>query len=159
MIYVIGAAVIGAYVLQTLLGMKQIKNFNQHYGILRRKGKVVIGVNKGRITAGTIVLFAINSQDEIIAAKKMQGTSVFADFRAFDQLIGYSLQELTEDHPALAKENKLTQKAVMQGQKNLQKFHSGTATTKAHQPVYSGVNLKILVSNQLFLYKKKFRKD
>lgn len=158
MMYMIGAAVIGAYVLQTLLGMKQIKQFNQHYKTLRRKGKVVIGVNKGRIVAGTIVLFAIDSQEKIIAAQKMQGTSVFAAFRAFDQVIGYSLQELTEEHPALAKENKLTKKAVLQGQKNLQEFHSGTVSTKSYQPMYSKANVKMLVSNQWFLYKKKFRK-
>lgn len=159
MIYFIGFAVIVAYVFQTFLGMKQIKNFNQNYSVLRKKGKVLIGINKGRIAAGTIILFCLDEKSTIIAARKMQGTSVFANFRPFDQVIGISLEELNEYHPVLARENKLTIKAIEQAQKNFQEFSAGTLNTKPYQPMYSVSNLKTVISNQLFLYKQKFRKE
>ena len=158
MIYFIGFAVIVAYVFQTFLGMKQIKNFNQNYSVLRKKGKVLIGINKGRIVAGTIILFCLDEQSMIIDARKMQGTSVFANFKTFDQVIGLSLEELNGNHPVLAKENKLTIKAIAQAQKNYQEFSTGTLSTMPYQPMYSVTNLKMIVSNQLFLYKQKFRK-
>lgn len=158
MIYFIGFAVIVAYAFQTFLGMKQIKNFNQNYSVLRRKGKVLIGINKGRIVAGTIILFCLDEQSNIIDARKMQGTSVFANFKAFDQVIGLSLGELNAKHPVLAKENKLTFKAIAQAQKNFQEFSTGTLSSRPYQPMYSVSNLKMVVSNQLFLYKQKFRK-
>lgn len=159
MIYFIGFAVIIAYIFQTFLGMKQIKNFNQNYSALRRKGKVLIGINKGRIVAGTIILFCLDENSMITDARKMQGTSVFANFKTFDRVIGYSLEELNETHPVLTKENKLTIKAIAQAQKNFREFSTGTLSTKPYQPMYSVSNLKMVISNQLFLYKQKFRKE
>lgn len=159
MIYFIGFAVMIAYLFQTYLGMKQIKNFNQSYSVLRKKGKVLIGINKGRIVAGTIILFCLDEHSMIIDARKMQGTSVFAHFKAFDQVIGYSLEELNVSHPVLAKENKLTIKAIAQAQENFREFSAGTLRSKSYQPMYSLSNLKMVLSNQLFLYKQKFRKE
>lgn len=63
-IYIFGAFVIGAYLLQVVLGMKQIKHFNQTYQELRRKGKVAIGRRAGKVKAGTIVLFAVNKKGQ-----------------------------------------------------------------------------------------------
>lgn len=60
----------GAFVIQMGLGFLQIKYFTKGYTELRRMGKVAIGKKPGRIKAGTIVLFAINNNGRILAAKK-----------------------------------------------------------------------------------------
>lgn len=154
--FIIGISVIIAYIVQMYLGMKQVKNFNKHYVELRRKGKVLIGVNKGNIVSGTIILLSIDDQLKIIEAKKMQGVSVFAAFKSFDQVVGSYLQELDENHPVLVKENKLTKKAILQAKKNYYNHSSGATNT--YQPIYSISHLKNIINNQVFLYKEKFRK-
>ena len=43
------------------MGMKQIKHFNQNYQELRQLGKSRL-VDAGKLKAGTIILFAVDSQ-------------------------------------------------------------------------------------------------
>lgn len=111
-IYVFGAFAIGAYVFQTILGFLQIKHFNQVYSELRRKGKVAIGRKNGRIKAGTLVMFAIKDEGEIIDARLMQGVTIFSKFRRLEQYIGHDLHYIDKYHPLVQKENKLTQEAM-----------------------------------------------
>ncbi len=56
--FIIGGIVITAYILQIVFGMKQLKNFNQVYSELRKKGRVAIGRRAGKVQSGTIVMFA-----------------------------------------------------------------------------------------------------
>ncbi|MFW7395578.1 transcriptional regulator GutM, partial [Vagococcus fluvialis] len=79
-IVVLGMFGIGAYLLQIVFGMKQIKHFNETYQMLRRKGKVAIGRRAGKIKAGTIVMFAVNNNGDILESVKMQGVTVMAKF-------------------------------------------------------------------------------
>lgn len=70
-IYVFGALFLTAYLVQVAMGMKQIKHFNQNYQELRQLGKVAIGRRAGKLKAGTIILFAVDPQGKILAARKM----------------------------------------------------------------------------------------
>ena len=58
--FIIGGIVITAYILQIVFGMKQLKNFNQVYSELRKKGRVAIGRRAGKVQSGTIVMFAVD---------------------------------------------------------------------------------------------------
>ncbi len=157
MIYMIGIFIIIAYVFQMILGLKQFKDFNQHYLAMRKKGRVAIGVNKGKIKSGTIVLFAVDERFQIVEAKMMQGISSFAKFKAFDQVIGHNLLELGGDHPTLVKENSLTKKAVTHASKSCNQPIS--EIQENYQPIYSLMNLQILIKSQLLSYKKKIRRS
>lgn len=103
---------LGAYLLQFILGLSQIKHFNRVYKQLREKGKVAIGTRPGKISSGTIVMFAIDESAKIIDAQKMQGISVIAKFKPLTQYIGQDLHFIDSKHPLVRKENKLTQIAM-----------------------------------------------
>lgn len=117
--------VISAYALQAVLGIHQIKHFNKVYKELRSKGRVAIGTRPGRISSGTIVLFAIDDRANIIDARKMQGISVIAKFKKIDQYIGENLRTISEMHPLVEKENRLTRTAMLNARDLLIKVENG----------------------------------
>ena len=92
------------------MGMKQIKHFNQNYQELRQL-KVAIG-RRGKLKAGTIILFAVDSQGKILAARKMQGVTVLAKFHPLPQYVNEDIHYMDHYHPLVQKENKLTQQAM-----------------------------------------------
>ncbi|WP_017470369.1 transcriptional regulator GutM [Amphibacillus jilinensis] len=102
---------IGAsWLLQSLLGFMQIRHFNRKYSELRSLGRVVIGKKTGLFKAGTVVMFAIDDQNTILKASKMQGTTVFSRVKAMK---GYSEKSfLNLKNESLAKEHKLTRLAI-----------------------------------------------
>ncbi len=53
---------LAAFMLQYLFTFMQMKDFNRHYGSLRRMGRVAIGKVKGALRAGAIVMFAIDEE-------------------------------------------------------------------------------------------------
>lgn len=103
---------VGAYGFQVLLGLFQIKHFNKVYKELRSKGKVAIGRKTGKIKAGTIVMFAIKDDGEILDSRMMQGVTVMSKFRRLDQYVGHDLHYIDKYYPLVQKENKLTQAAM-----------------------------------------------
>lgn len=111
-IYIFGGFVIVAYLLQIVMGMKQIKHFNQVYQELRKKGKVAIGRRAGKIKAGTIVLFAVDKNGKILDARKMQGVTVIAKFHSLPTYVGEDIHYIDKYHPLVRKENKLVQQAM-----------------------------------------------
>ncbi|MCB2831316.1 glucitol operon activator protein [Streptococcus dysgalactiae subsp. dysgalactiae] len=111
-IIVLAIIVISAYIFQIFLGMKQLKHFNQVYAELRQKGRVTIGRRSGRIRSGTIVMFAINSEGIVLDARKMQGISVLATFKAMPQFLGQDIHYVDSYNPLVRKENRLLQIAI-----------------------------------------------
>lgn len=101
-----------AYIIQFLLGLGQLNNFNMHYKQLRHQGRVVIGKKSGRLKAGTIVMFAINDEDKVLDAVKMQGVSTFSRFKALDGYQDQDIHFLDRKHPQVQKENVLLQSAI-----------------------------------------------
>ncbi|WP_019781983.1 transcriptional regulator GutM, partial [Streptococcus sobrinus] len=74
-IYTFAVFVVLAYIVQVILGLRQLKHFNRVYARLRKKGRVAIGRNSGRIKAGTIVMFAIDEEGKVLEGQKMQAVS------------------------------------------------------------------------------------
>lgn len=84
-------AIMGAWILQTLLGSTQVKNFNKHYIELRKNGRVSIGRSKGMFRSGVVLLMSIDNKRMIQTARKMQGLTIFARFRDYSLLEGQDL--------------------------------------------------------------------
>ena len=101
-----------AYLIQFLLGLGQLNNFNMYYKQLRHQGRVVIGKKFGRFKAGTIVMFAIDEDDKVLDAVKMQGVSTFSRFKALAGYQGQDIHFLDRKHPQVQKENSLLQTAI-----------------------------------------------
>lgn len=107
-----GLFCIGAYLLQIVFGMRQLKHFNETYSSLRKMGRVAIGRRAGKIKSGTIVLFAIDPTGKVLAAKKMQGVTVLATFKDMPNYVGQDIHYLDTYNPLVRKENKLLQIAI-----------------------------------------------
>lgn len=99
-----------AWLVQSILGFFQIRNFNRQYSKLRSLGRVAIGKRKGMFSAGTVVMLAINKKAEIIDAKIMQGVTVFSRIKPLKGLEDKHLLKLSKTD--LGKFDKLTASAI-----------------------------------------------
>lgn len=151
-IYIFGIFAITAYLLQAILGFRQIKHFNNIYQSLRKKGKVAIGRRKGRFKAGTLVLFAVTDGGRILDAKKMQGVTVLAKFHSLPQFLGEDIHYLDTYNPLVRKENKLLQQAMENAREVFLRVESGNyEEEKPLSPLGGIVNQLHLWKNQMKL--------
>lgn len=96
-IWFLVATAVVVWVLQTALGFWQFKRFSNHVRDLRQFGRVAIGRARGRFSAGVLVLFVIDNECRIIKGEIMQGRTVFANCKPFDEFNGVTLFELSEE--------------------------------------------------------------
>ena len=100
-----------AWLVQSVLGFLQIKHFNRKYAELRRLGRVAIGKRTGKFRAGTVVMFAIDKNNKVLKAAKMQGVTVFSrvrDLKGFEGIYFPKMKEKEYQH-----HDQLTRLAIM----------------------------------------------
>lgn len=107
--YFVASAVV-VWIAQTILGLRQFKKFNNHIKELRKEGRVAIGRASGHFRAGVLVLFVIDADCKIQRGEIMEGRTVFAGFKPFDNFNGLTLFELSED---LCKSIKLSRQQTL----------------------------------------------
>ena len=155
-IYILGAVVIVAYILQIIFGLKQLKHFNTTYSELRKKGRVAIGRRSGKIKAGTIVMFAVDRKGMILDAKRMQGVTVVARFKSMPSYIGQDIHYLDTYNPVVRKENKLLQIAIEDARELFLRIEAGKyKDVPKFAPVLNVGNQLKLLSTRLKLQFKK----
>ncbi len=155
-IYILGAVVIVAYILQIIFGLKQLKHFNTTYSELRKKGRVAIGRRSGKIKAGTIVMFAVDRKGMILDAKRMQGVTVVARFKSMPSYIGQDIHYLDTYNPVVRKENKLLQIAIEDARELFLRIEAGNyKDVPKFAPVLNVGNQLKLLSTRLRLQFKK----
>ncbi|GAB6638131.1 transcriptional regulator GutM [Streptococcus uberis] len=125
-IVIFGIIVILAYVVQIILGMKQLKHFNKVYAELRKKGRVAIGRRSGKIKSGTIVMFAIDKEGLVLDARKMQGVTVAAYFKQMPNFIGQDIHYFDTYNPLVRNENKLVQIAIEDARELFLRMEAGS---------------------------------
>ncbi|GAA5364859.1 transcriptional regulator GutM [Streptococcus uberis] len=125
-IVIFGIIVILAYVVQIILGMKQLKHFNKVYAELRKKGRVAIGRRSGKIKSGTIVMFAIDKEGLVLDARKMQGVTVAAHFKKMPNFIGQDIHYFDTYNPLVRNENKLVQIAIEDARELFLRMEAGS---------------------------------
>ncbi len=76
-----GLAVV--YVVQTVLALRQSKNYTSTYAAMRRRGRVAIGKKKGLLTTGAIVMFLIDEVGTVVEGVRITGVTVMARFKPF----------------------------------------------------------------------------
>ena len=155
-IYILGAVVILAYILQIIFGLKQLKHFNTTYSELRKKGRVAIGRRSGKIKAGTSVMFAVDRKGMILDAKRMQGVTVVARFKSMPSYIGQDIHYLDTYNPVVRKENKLLQIAIEEARELFLRIEAGNyKDVPKFAPVLNVGNQLKLLSTRLKLQFKK----
>lgn len=110
MIKILIFSMCGVWILQTILGYFQMKHFTKEFSILRRKGKVAIGKDKGKIKAGTVIMICIDENKNILEAKVMSGLTVFAKLKTIKELENQNFLNIDKD--VINKFNKMTVKAI-----------------------------------------------
>ncbi|MCK1226448.1 transcriptional regulator GutM [Streptococcus uberis] len=125
-IVIFGIIVILAYVVQIILGIKQLKHFNKVYAELRKKGRVAIGRRSGKIKSGTIVMFAIDKEGLVLDARKMQGVTVAAHFKQMPNFIGQDIHYFDTYNPLVRNENKLVQIAIEDARELFLRMEAGS---------------------------------
>ena len=155
-IYILGAVVILAYILQIIFGLRQLKHFNTTYSELRKKGRVAIGRRAGKIKAGTIVMFAVDQSGKVLDARRMQGVTVAARFKTMPDYIGQDIHYFDTYTPLIRKENKLLQIAIEDAREVFLRTEAGNyEDVPKFAPVLNVGNQLKLLSTRLKLQFKK----
>ena len=118
------ALVIGlAFVIQFVLSSFQMKNFNNEFVRLRRKGKVAIGRKSGGFHAGAIVMFRIDEKGIIQESRKIEGTTFLARVKDFPGFEGRYVGDLSVND--VEKSHKNLRKAVEDAALTYKKYMAG----------------------------------
>ena len=88
--------VFGMIFVQGLFTFVQIKNYNKRIREMKQYGMVGIGMKKGRITPGSIILLAVDKNGTVMRCERMKGISVFARFQEVDGMTGVEIGDLKE---------------------------------------------------------------
>jgi glucitol operon activator protein len=86
--------IIALMLLQLFMAHFQSKDYKNLMKSLKGKGIIGIGVKKGRIRAGTIVILVSNEMGKIIEGKQMKGYTIFARFKDIEGVKGEDILEL-----------------------------------------------------------------
>ncbi|BDR58214.1 transcriptional regulator GutM [Xylocopilactobacillus apicola] len=127
MLIFFGLVLVGAFILQGIMGLFQIKDFTKRFNELHRKGKVLIGKNPKKFRSGTLMLISIDDQTSVIKeAQIMKGVTVFAKFHQLPQLKDQSLVEVAADYDFLHQLNPLVRQCLLNAYSNFINFKNGT---------------------------------
>lgn len=121
------------FILQSILGYGQLKDFNKNYNEMRSQHKVSIGRSKGLVTTGVVLLMRIDKSARIIETRKMQGTTIFARFKSFEKLNGKHLLEI--DEKTLDEVDRFTKKAIRDAQHTYRIVQAGGEPPKSESPI------------------------
>jgi len=123
------------FLLQSILGVFQIKNFNKHYSELRKVGRVAVGRSKGIFRSGVVLMLALDPKANIIQAEKMQGLTIFARCKRVHRLDGQPL--LYVDADAVESMDPFLKKALKDAQKTYEIIMSGGSVEETKSPIRS----------------------
>ncbi len=98
--------VFGLIFIQGIFTYVQIKNYNKMIRTMKSYGMVGIGMKKGKLTPGNIILLAVDQQGTVVKGFRMKGFSVFARFREITDVAGEDIRELKEKVKKNLKYNK-----------------------------------------------------
>ncbi|MHC1684565.1 MAG: transcriptional regulator GutM [Clostridiaceae bacterium] len=93
-------------ILQGVFTWFQINNYKKTVRSLRRKGKIGIGTQKGKLKAGKIVILVSNELGKIVTGKEMRGSTIFARFKDIEGIQGKDIFTLREEVNQQNKKNK-----------------------------------------------------
>lgn len=118
MLIYFGIILVAAFLLQGLLGLRQIKNFSNTFHKLRVLAPVAIGKNPKKLRSGTLILVAVDNNGSIKEAQMMKGVTIFAKFKELKALKNKNLAEVASSYDQLKRFDKLTRVCLLDAYKN-----------------------------------------
>ena len=119
----LGLVIVAAFVLQAVFSVLQMRHFSKEFMKLRRQGKVACGRQAGGFHAGAIVMFLIDDDGIIRAARKLEGVSCLARVRPLNGFDGKYVGSLTGEE--VPKTHRNLRKAVRDAALTYCKYMSG----------------------------------
>ncbi|MDV7758812.1 transcriptional regulator GutM [Liquorilactobacillus mali] len=118
MLIYFGIILVVAFLIQGLLGLKQIKDFSTTFHQLRLLAPVAIGKNPKKFQSGTLILIAVKEDGSIAEARMMKGITIFAKFKELKSLRGENIAEVAASFEQLKQFDKLTRVCFLDAYKN-----------------------------------------
>ncbi len=84
-------------ILQGGLTWLQVVNYKKTVKNLKNKGIIGIGVQKGKLKAGRIIILVSNEVGDIITGKEMHGMTIFARFKELRGIQGKDIFTLRKE--------------------------------------------------------------
>ena len=131
------ATVATIYVCNTVLAMRQMKDFSTTYTLLRTRGRVAIGKQKNALSRGAIVMFLLDDRDHVVAGRRMNGITVLARFRDFPVCDGLPVEEID---PTAVRADRGTQRAIANARDNFLTIRAGEIPVEPPTPLMKVVN-------------------
>lgn len=127
-----------AWILQIIFTLIQNRHYSQTIRELSERyspGYLGVGVVKQRFGVGSVVILVSDLSGKIVAAKEMTGVTVFSRFRPISNLIGESVQRLSqtsgEDHRTRA--IRMAAEQIMKEQEKKKEQGQNVSRTLAEQ--------------------------
>ena len=122
-----------AYILQMGLAIIQMKSFTVTYGELRRKGKVAIGIKKGAVSSGAIVMHCVDDAGDILDRRRISGVTVFSKFRVLPGFEGKNIRSTSADD--CRRQPKSVRKATESARENYITIMAGGTVAEPESPL------------------------
>ncbi|MFB0832691.1 transcriptional regulator GutM [Brevibacillus laterosporus] len=126
---------IGMWLCQIYFTLRQVKHYRQSIDEMKqqRAGFLGVGVQKNRLSIGSVVILTTHPDGSITRCKRMTGVTVFATFKEVPELIGKKLEDCYPATP-VTPEEKALQIAIQQidlQRKQLQRAKTAFPSTTA----------------------------
>ncbi|MDO5027480.1 MAG: transcriptional regulator GutM [Tissierellia bacterium] len=131
----LGIFIIGMYILQYVFTYLQMNSFRKYFSKFIRDGKVAIGIKKGAIKAGSIVLFCVNDIGIISNCAYVHGVSVFARFKEYSIFNKMNIKDLDLELLNNMKLEKNVKLAILNAKENFIKAENGLEIEMEKSPV------------------------
>lgn len=133
-----------AFMAQYALTFLQMRSFTKVYQEIRLEGyRAAIGRFSGAFHAGAIVMFGIDEDGVIKRGTAMQGVTVFARFKDFNQFNELNVETITETIPEGVKLSYSLTKAVLDCEQNYRTIMRGEEVPVPPSPLKKAGNLLI----------------
>lgn len=97
----LGAIMVAMWVAQFALAHRQMKQFYRRLKIVRKDGRTAVGMSGNRYRGRVYGVLVIDADGQITHAEGMQGWTVLARLRPVPEVVGLTLDQLTEESAAL----------------------------------------------------------
>ncbi|MDO4661932.1 MAG: transcriptional regulator GutM [Tissierellia bacterium] len=93
----LGVFILVMFLLQYFFTFLQMNSFKTYFNKFRQKGKVTIGIKKGAIKAGAIVMFSVDDFGNIQNYAYIHGVSVLARFKEASIFTNVNIKDLDKE--------------------------------------------------------------
>lgn len=122
-----------AWLIQMVLGWRQMKAFSDNFVAMRKDGRVAMGKFKGALVSGAIVMFVLDDDNRIKYGRRLRGVTVLAGFRDYNKFDGLLMDQID---PQIARpDGRSLMKAVLHAKNNFELVSKGKEAVEAPTPL------------------------